>query len=72
MATADENVNPEKNVSPTLAELQRVLGEVISVTSLELLDDSWLVGDQQGRANKKHTLLLKAMQLTSKLEKELE
>lgn len=63
--------NEETVVDPHLRLLQRKLGEVISVTSLELIAEDWLSGTAAARAQKKYELLLEAMRLAKSLEGKL-
>ena len=66
MATDGEQ--PKAEVDPTLRALQRKIGEVISVLSLEMIDAEWLSGTVEGRAQKKHDLLIEAMRYAKMLE----
>lgn len=71
MRDGEEELKEEpKKLPDALVNLQRIIGEVVSVTSLEILDDTWLTGDERSRATKKHDLLLSAMRSAKTLEGE--
>ena len=72
MSTDTETkLDTEPEIDPVLRSLQRKIAEVVSVLSIEIIDDKWLTGSPASRSQKKHDILMEAMQLAKSLESKL-